>query len=207
MDVLFTRNPDIKKNAYPNWRRRNDSSLDFLSYSEMYKNSGDILLSSMTNNIGYKADEIIIPSIFLYRHSVELILKGILLTHYLMIKDMTREKIQEKLYGHSLKDLWNKTENILHQYLKTSINNDKKPLELMRRAIEELNLMDSTSMMFRYPYDVEYKNQQLIGNQEHNYGIDYQALKINFERVYNYFSGCFHSIYTKYENLDVKPIL
>lgn len=207
MEVLFTRNPDIKKNGYPNWRRNTESSWDFFTYSEMYKNSADILISSVSDNTGYKADEIIIPSIFLYRHSVELILKGILLTHYLMDDSMTRKKIKDKLHGHNLKDLWNKTENVLHQYLKVSINKDKKPLELMKNAVEELDLADSTSMMFRYPYDAEYKKKQLIGDQEHNYGIDYQVLKENFENVYSYFSGCFQFICARYENLDVRPIL
>ena len=207
MEVLFTRNPDIKKYAYPNWRRNTESSWDFFTYTEMYKNSADILISSASDNIGYRADETIIPCIFLYRHSVELILKGILLTHYLMDESMTREKIKDKLHGHSLKVLWNKTENILHQYLKESIKRDKEPLDLMKNAVEELDLADSSSMMFRYPYEAEFKNKQLIGDQERNYGIDYQALKENFENVYKYFSGCFQSIYARYENLEVRPIL
>ncbi|WP_138186800.1 hypothetical protein [Paenibacillus alvei] len=115
---------------------------------------------------------------------------------------MKREKIKDKLYGHELKDIWNKTENILHEYLKASIQKDKRPLELMKNAKNELNSMDYTSLMFRYPYDLDYKNQQLIGNQVHNYGIDYQAPMDNFERVYNYLLACFHSVYDKYENLE-----
>ncbi|SYX85054.1 conserved protein of unknown function [Paenibacillus alvei] len=119
-----------------------------------------------------------------------------------MDKEMKREKIKDKLYGHELKDIWNKTENILHEYLKASIQKDKRPLELMKNAKNELNSMDYTSLMFRYPYDLDYKNQQLIGNQVHNYGIDYQAPMDNFERVYNYLLACFHSVYDKYENLE-----
>ncbi|SYX85055.1 protein of unknown function [Paenibacillus alvei] len=38
IEVLITRNLDIKKDAYPIWRRRHESSLDLLSYSEnVYK--------------------------------------------------------------------------------------------------------------------------------------------------------------------------
>lgn len=68
-----------------------------MTYSEMYKTSVDILLGSVDNTFRYEADKIIIPSIFLYRHSVELILKAIMLTHYLMEQHMTREKNTEEI--------------------------------------------------------------------------------------------------------------
>ncbi|WP_164515010.1 hypothetical protein [Paenibacillus lentus] len=207
MGVLFKRNPEIKKNAYPNWRRSNYSSWEFKVYSEMYKKSGDLLIDSVGDNTTNKADEVIIPSIFLYRHAIELILKAILLTHYLMDKSMTRKKIQEKLKGHNLQTLWNKAENILQEYLSGAIKKDRTPLLLMKTAIEELDLIDSSSMMFRYPFDNEYKEAQLIGNKEHNYGIDFMELKQNFNEAYNYFEGCFYTVYNKYENLETIPIL
>ncbi|MGW8956956.1 hypothetical protein [Paenibacillus sp. NPDC055715] len=207
MGELFKRNPDIKKNAFPNWRRSNYSSWEFKVYSEMYKKSGDLLIDSVGDNITNKADEVIIPSIFLYRHATELILKAILLTHYLMDKSMTRKKIQEKLKGHSLQTLWNKTENILQEYLSEAIKKNRTPIIIMKNAIEDLERIDSSSMMFRYPFDNEYKEAQLIGNKEHNYGIDYEHLKLSFSEVYNYFEGCFHTIYNKYENLETVPIL
>lgn len=207
MNVLFKRNPDIKKNAYPNWRRTDYSSWEFMTYSGMYKTSGDILLGSVDNTFRYEADEIIIPSIFLYRHSVELILKAIMLTHYLMEQHMTREKIQKKLHGHDLEVLWSRAENIIRLYLHDSIKKDRKPLDLMIGAVKELNFLDPSSMMFRYPFDNEYKDAQLIGDKQHNYGIDYEELKSSFDEVYNYFKGCFDTIYNKYENLETTPIL
>lgn len=120
---------------------------------------------------------------------------------------MTREKIQEKLKGHNLQDLWNKTENIINEYLKESIRKDKNPILLMQSAIKELDSLDSTSMMLRYPFDNEYKKAQLIGDREHNFGIDYEELKERFNEVYNYFDGCFQVIFNKYENLETIPIL
>lgn len=207
MGELFKRNSDINKNAFPNWRRSHYSSWEFKTYSDMYKKSGDLLLNSIGDNVTKQADEVIIPSIFLYRHSTELILKAILLTHYLMDKSMTREKIQEKLKGHSLKTLWNKTENILHEYLGEAIRKDRSPLVMMKETIEDLDSVDSSSMMFRYPFDNKYEKAQLIGDKEHNYGIDYEHLKLAFNESYNYFEGCFYTIYNKYENLDTIPIL
>ncbi|GIP49368.1 hypothetical protein IM700_010090 [Paenibacillus sp. DXFW5] len=207
MEVLFKRNPDIKKNAYPNWRRSNYSSWEFKTYSEMYKKSGDLLIDTIADNYNNRADEVIIPSIFLYRHATELILKAILLTHYLMDRSMSREKIQDKLQGHSLFTLWNKVENIIPEYLKEAIKKDKSPLQLMKAAVMELHEIDSTSMMFRYPFDKEYKEAQLIGDEEHNYGIDYIALKQQFNEVYNYIEGVFYTLFNRYENLETIPIL
>ncbi|MBA4533304.1 hypothetical protein [Brevibacillus halotolerans] len=134
-------------------------------------------------------------------------MKAIMLTHYLMDEKMTREKIQEKLRGHELQKLWRKTENIIRKYLSESIKKDRSPLDIMATAIQELNYLDPSSMMFRYPFDVEYKDPQLIGNREHNYGVDYGELKLSFDRAYNYFLGCFHVIYSRYEELEIIPTL
>jgi hypothetical protein len=194
MGELFKRNSDINKNAFPNWRRSDYSSWEFKIYSEMYKKSGDLLINSIGDNVIKEADEVIIPSIFLYRHSTELILKAILLTHYLMDRSMTREKIQEKLKGHSLRSLWNKTENILPEYLSEAIRKDRSRITMMKATIEDLESIDSSSMMFRYPFDNKYEKAQLIGDKEHNYGIDYEHLKLTFDEAYNYFEGSILSI-------------
>lgn len=74
-------------------------------------------------------------------------------------------------------------------------------------AVKELNSLDPSSMMFRYPFDNEYKDAQLIDDKQHNYGIDYGELKSSFDEVYNYFKGCFDTLYNKYENLETTPIL
>jgi hypothetical protein len=207
MGVLFKRNPDIKQNAYPNWRRSIYPSSNFAIYSEMYKSGADLLISWIKDNSTYNADEVILPAIFLYRHSLELILKAILLTHYLMDDNMIREKIKDKLKGHSLKNLWNKSESIIRLYLSDSIKKDRKPLDLMKTAIEEMDLIDPSSMMFRYPYDNEYKDAQLIGDKKKSYGIDYKWLMNNFDEVYSYFSGCFAVIFEQYERLEPVPVL
>lgn len=207
MEVLFKRNPDIYKNAFPNWRRTIYSIYEFKTYSEMYKSSGDLLIDSIEENIGHQADEVIIPSIFMYRHSIELILKAILLSHYLMDENKSREKIQKKLDGHNLQTLWNRAENIIREYLNESIKNDKEPFDLMKTSIKELDLLDPTSMMFRYPFDKDYKEPQLIGDKEESFGIDYEELQHSFDNVYSFFLGCFHIIYDKYEGQDEIPIL
>lgn len=203
--VLFVRNSEIKKVSYPNLSSANDSGLDFLSYSEMYKKSGDTLIHSFDKDKNkYLQDQNIIPSVFLYSHAIELILKAMLLTHYQMNKDMTREKIIEKLHGQGLQQLWNITEKIVQLYLQSSNKKDKKSLKLMSTAIAELVQAD-TSEMFRNPENTDFIGQKIIGNKKHKYGLDFQALRINFDEVYKHFLDCFYLIYKKYDGLELKP--
>lgn len=201
MVLLFQRNQDIKKNAYPNWMSYSRSSSEFATYSEMYKKSGDILIDSIEENFSCKADEVIIPCILLYRHSSELILKAILLTHYLMDNNMTREKIEKKLDTHKLMTLWNRADDIICKYI------DKDMRKYMRSVIEELDLIDPTSTMFRYPFDKRYEKAQLIGDEERNYRIDYTALKEEFNKAYNCFISYFYYIYEIYDSSETIRVL
>lgn len=56
-------------------------------------------------------------------------------------------------------------------------------------------------------FDDKYEKAQLIGDKQHNYDIDYEHLKLTSDEAYNYFKGCFYTIYDKNENLDTIPIL
>ncbi len=138
MERLLERNYDICKNAYPNWRRSDYPSSDFHVYSKMYMKSADYLIDSVGDNHDKRADEIIIPALFLYRHSIELILKAILLTDYLMDETVGLKKIEKKLSVHSLEDLWKKARNIIFKYFRNDIKKDKKPLEVMDNAVSDL---------------------------------------------------------------------
>ena len=120
MSELFKENPNIDNNAYPNWRRSTYPNLNFFTYSEMFKSSGDKLIDSIGDNKHKVADEVINPALFLYRHSIELILKAIIATDYLL-ENYDYEKIKDKLRGHSLKSLWSKTENVIRKYYKKDV--------------------------------------------------------------------------------------
>jgi len=62
-------------------------------------------------------------------------------------------------------------------------------------------------MVFRYPYNKEYTDTQKIGDENTSFAIDYNALKLNFHDVYNYFEGIFYNIFNIYENMDPVPVL
>ena len=77
----------------------------------------------------------------------------------------------------------------------------------MRSVVQEIHDFDNSSMIFRYPFDKDYKEMQLIGDKERNFAIDYIAIKQNFNTVFDRLLGCFHVIYDRYENLDITPII
>lgn len=201
MNNLFVRNADIKKNAYPNWRRSSYPNQNFCTYSEMFKAAADNLIDTIGSNTSKKADEIINPAIFLYRHSIELIMKGILVTHYLL-EELDFEKIQKKLDGHYLENLWTKTEVAIRIHCKNYVEKDAKSLKFMRDAIMEFHNIDKDSTIFRYPFDNKL-NVQKIGDSERHYAIDYVHLKNNVDKLMNLLLGCYDLINNKYENQDV----
>lgn len=109
--MIFKSNPDIYKNAYPNWQKTMRKNAEqFALYSVQFKDSADKLINDVGENRGHIVDSIINPALFLYRHSIELCLKAILYKVYLD-NGVDYEKIKEKLEGHSLDSLWSKVNN------------------------------------------------------------------------------------------------
>ncbi len=200
MIELFKCNGNIDKNAYPNWRRTSYPNMNFYKYAEMFKSSGDKLIDSIRDNKHKAADEIINPTLYLYRHSIELFLKAILVTDYLL-EDYKYHKIQDKLQGHSLESLWSKTDHVIRKYYKSDVKEDKKPLTDARKAVNELAGIDTDSTTFRYPYDRELK-KQVVADGKSSYAIDYINLKNEFNNLYEFLEGCFLGIYDIYENQE-----
>lgn len=204
MSNLFRSNPDVKKNAYFNWRRSDFPNRDFLQQSEKYKQSGDFLLAQIGENRTKTADIVIEPAIYLYRHSIELLLKAILISEYLM-KDLTINEIKKKVKGHYLNDLWSKAKDTIKIYLKKEIENDPGKLEEMEQALLALHYLDKDSTQFRYPYNLKLE-KQMAGNGEISYPIDYNHFKKEFHKLYVFLKGCYDVIencYQEQENIRI----
>ncbi|WP_203457159.1 hypothetical protein [Paenibacillus tepidiphilus] len=68
--VLFTSNPDIHRNDYPNWKKYSRNyNVFFDLYSEHFKEAADKLIDSIGANRGHIADNIINPARIYYRVS------------------------------------------------------------------------------------------------------------------------------------------
>lgn len=88
------------------------------------------------------------PTAFLLRHSIELLLKGLIIRAIQKIKRIAANKIEVdgcKLNNcHSLLSLWN--------YFKKLHPLDEENVEKLNKAIKKLNKKDFGSQRYRYPY-------------------------------------------------------
>ncbi|MCY9456810.1 hypothetical protein [Bacillus inaquosorum] len=182
--MLFIRNEDIYKNAYPNWQKNFRSHDEFLAlYSSNFKESADKLILSHEGSKNHSIDNAIIPIIYLYRHSMELCLKAILYKSYINRK-LDREKIQSKLNSHNLEKLWDKLTNELNEYYSfTKDSRSKQQLRIIKDLILELNNFDPGSINFRYPFDKKLE-ENIYGDGKENFGIDYLNMKNEFDNAY-----------------------
>lgn len=175
--MLFTSNPDIYKNAYPNWQKSHRQHNELFDlYSRHFKEAADKLIDSIGENRGHPADSIINPALFLYRHSIELVLKAILYRIYNTL-NLDDDKIKEKLDGHKLNSLWSKVNNEIRiNYKYGSNDDDNNELKKIGALINELHETDDSSMLFRYPFDKKL-NEHIYGDGNESYGIDFIHFK------------------------------
>ncbi len=183
--MIFSHNPDIYKNAFPNWqKKRTNYDEYFVLYSKQFKNSADKLIDSIGENCGHVADTIINPSLYLYRHSIELCLKAILYKCYTKSNKST-DKIIEKLLSHNLETLWSKvTEQLTKNYDFIKDQNDKNQLKKIGKLVIELHNSDDNSMTFRYPYDTKL-DEFVYGNGEESFSIDFLHIKGEIDYLYS----------------------
>src|SRR5690625_1040840 len=79
MKKVFSNNPDIRKNAYINWRtRKSEPIYNMIVIADGFMRSSIMLAEQVINdNRDKKADIIIYPILFSANHSIELYLKAI----------------------------------------------------------------------------------------------------------------------------------
>ncbi|WP_214798651.1 MULTISPECIES: hypothetical protein [unclassified Exiguobacterium] len=183
--MLFKRNSDVYQNAFPNWQKNFMENDEYFSlYATHFKKAADQLILSIESNNGHIADTLINPAIYLYRHSIELSLKAILYKNYFDQK-LDPEKIIEKLDGHNLQSLWDKANNeIRANYNFVSTQAHKNELKKLGELISELNLTDTGSMNYRYPFDKELV-EFVQGDGKESFGIDYINMMQEFEYLHN----------------------
>lgn len=211
--ALIRTNPDISKNAYLNWAVDSGKSAEaysrnFLHYADSYKNTADQVIGGIGDNRNKIADSHTLGALFLYRHSLELLLKSIIIIG--SIKE--KRSFENKIGGHSIKGLWGKTKNILIEQYRDDFNQNKTRLKQLDSALEDLSGLDDSSIIFRYPYTTELE-RNFIGlnitatefekdvffkeNAKNgwSYSIDYEYFKQEFGKLFSFLAGCYEGIY------------
>jgi hypothetical protein len=120
-------------------------------YPDGYKQAADMVVDAMS---GEPAEDILIlPTVFMYRHYVELKLKDIII----QLDKLSGTRMDPRDFGHQLLSLWS--------YLKDHLNciriecPDKELLPALTQLIGELSNLDPDSMHFRYATDKQRLNE------------------------------------------------
>lgn len=132
----------------PESRRRffvGSSQGDWSRYALGYKNAADLIAGRLVD-LDRVTEAACLPALFLYRHFIELSLKGMLLDagELLNVSELARK-------GHSLSPLWVALRTRI-EAIQTA--NSDEWLDRAERLIAEFDQLDGSSFTFRYPVDL-----------------------------------------------------
>lgn len=136
-DILFKAAEDWWNNACVNYMH---DDLDI--YTRGFKRSADIIVQhAIDSQAGL--DLIVYPAVYLYRHYIELRLKGIVRdgANFLGLDISTKK-------NHDLKELWECAKKIM---LEVYEDEDGSNLEFLEGVIKQFYVIDNRSTVFRYP--------------------------------------------------------
>ncbi len=162
------------------------NKFDWGCYMEGYKEAAIILLNSLPDDQNKINRNIILPTLFLIRHFLELSFKEII-CHEEFINNTEKPKKE-----HNLKNLWNivkpKIKNTLEKNEKSKSNKYLFPYEpkikKLNKLINFFEEYDSGSFSFRYPKGTDFKSS-LIKKLE----INLDELKTDFQTIQIFLSN------------------
>ena len=176
---IFSRNDDISKISFLNWRMEGDSIINLFNLGDGYMDSAVRLIDQcLEDNTDKKADILIFPIFTGINHGVEVYLKGLTL-------------LINKLLGNGLSTDGTHNLNQLFSTLKARIkdldgqkelNNFEKDFEELSSYISELNekleaSQRNDNMDFsRYPFSKKRENHFYVNNWE-NVEVDLENFK------------------------------
>jgi len=133
------------------WNACLDNYLNFSQLGRCYLESANALIERSVENSS-KLDVYIYSAVFLYRHSVELLLKDLIWTsNYLLGRGKTVPK------HHSLTELWKSLKSNSRSLLKSDFPMDKKEVRCVETILGNFEKYDPGSDSFRYPFDKKMK--------------------------------------------------
>lgn len=171
-------------------------SEDFYTYAKNFKNAGWKVAHEMVKGANIaKLDYMFFPLAFLYRHSIELILKAIAFKY---IKGKGDRIAFLKDTFHNLSTLLERIED----FIKPTLINDKERHQWLKLLLESMNNIDKESDSFRYPFsivedkysNVKYRAKYFFEKQTH----------IDLEKLVNKMEIAFNILDTYYlENIEI----
>ena len=157
---------------------------DFYNYAMNFFEAAEILISSLLHENQTdisKLDTWYFSVIYLYRQSLELLLKAII------FQNITDEETRINLIGKIRHDIHSAFNEILNIKNITIANNSR--LDWLNKFLEDISKIDRQSDMFRYPFGS--KEELLFENQTH---ISLKATKTNMNTAFNVLKDMYNKI-------------
>jgi hypothetical protein len=158
----------------------------FGEYAEKFYQAANKIASSLLeskNTSVPELDTFVFPTAFLYRHSIELLLKGI------AFQTITNKTARVNF----AKDTFHNLELILNKIimLQNNGNRTKAEIDWLQSHFKDISIMDKESDSFRYPFHIKRKSNPISGAQydiervfENQTHIDLVKFANKFEAAY-----------------------
>src|SRR5574344_86341 len=182
-----------KNFAYFGWEGGED--IAFLLMAKSYKDAAETIYAKMTEQVATHSDvdSLIYPLCFLWRQSIELILKGCAFGLVLNTDDKKKQLLNK---GHNLELIWSMVQPAF-SFGKNHVGSNSD-ISAMEHYVKELNQFDMNSMRMRYPID---KNL----NQQNEYRrLDYLNFNNCMFELYSSISQIFYDIKPQITNVSPK---
>jgi len=195
------RNPHSKLKVFTNhvWPEPIGGDL-----SRYYKDAADKIVNEIAQekDLGYQ-DYIFWPLVFLYRHSLELLLKDIV-WYGVEVGISNRDSVEKKLFDHKLYQLWNLVKHVILQLRETLP--DFMPNELINATesmVHELHNVDRNGECLRYLFNKE--NQKL--NTHFPEIVDMKSLQYSFNGLHDFLSYFLSMVNDIYQSRNTEETL
>lgn len=133
------------------WNACLDNYLDFSQLGRYYLESANALIERSVEDSS-KLDVYVYSAVFLYRHSVELLLKELIwMSNFILGKGKTFSR------SHHLMNLWQALKANAISLFKSDFPMNEEEIRYVETILREVMKYDPQSDSFRYPYDKKMK--------------------------------------------------
>lgn len=186
-DVVMHPWPKAKKELIreaKKWRESAELGSDLCTwerYANAYRSASEVLLSYYLNRKGrygfYEINDLILPIMGLIRHSLELMIK------YLLIQSYELYKLPSKVYAiHDLNKLLDTFANLIEMKWEDRKEEVLEGVRNVQAGIRQMLELDPHAQFFRYPVDVKGKPME-IERRDINVRFLYESFNNMFEQL------------------------
>jgi hypothetical protein len=152
-------------------------------HAEAFKLAADMVLDSHdAATTGPHNDKLLYPTIYLYRHCIEVKLKDVILLGVRMGNLTFNDKLNDIVTAHDLARLWTKAK----QVLLLNYPKDKEQVSAVEAVVQEFHQIDKDGQTMRYDRDTSLKKRKYDHIPTH---ISIPNLRATMETVYSYLDG------------------